>query len=108
MHRYTEMIPESFLMPQNSNKWNQENNFNGEPTCRFAVAMTTNRAFLGGKTLNPFHFHKFNLARITIYRNGYHIAGTPFQTDDNKKQKLNSLEALAFGHHGHVIPIIKL
>ena len=107
MYRYTEIIPKSFLMPQNSNSWNQENIFNGEPIRRFAIAMTSNRAFLGGKTLNPFHFQKFNLATITVYRNGYPVAGTPLQTDDDKKLYLNSLEALAFGHHGHGIPFSK-
>ena len=30
MYRYTKIIPKSFLMPQNSDSWNQENIFNGE------------------------------------------------------------------------------
>ena len=50
MYRYTEIIPNSFLMPQTSNSWNQENIFNGEPIRRFAIAMTSNKAFLGGET----------------------------------------------------------
>ena len=65
MYRYTEIIPKSFLMPQNRNSRNQENIFNGELIRRFPIAMTSNRAFLGGKTLNPFHFQKFILATIT-------------------------------------------
>ena len=108
MYRYTEIIPKSFLMPQNSNSWNQENIFNGEPIRRFAIALTSNRAFLGGKTLNPFDFQKFDLATITVYRNGYPVAGTPLQTDDDEKLYLNSLEALAFGHHGQLIPSTNL
>ena len=66
--------------------------------------MATNEAFLGAKRVNPFHFQKFNLNSITVYRNGYPVAGTPLQTENDKKLYLNSLEALAFGQHGHGVP----
>ena len=107
IYRYTEIIPKTFIMSNNSSSWNQEDIFNREPIRRFAIAMTTNAAFLGSKALNPFHFRKFDLTSITVYRNGYPIAGTPLQTDDDKKLYLNSLEALAFGQHGHGIPYNK-
>ena len=66
--------------------------------------MATNEAFLGAKRVKPFHFQIFNLNSITVYRNGYPVAGTPLQTENDKKLYLNSLEALAFGQHGHGIP----
>ena len=58
---------------------------------------------MGGKTLNPFLFQKFKLATKTVYPNGYPVVGTLLQTDDDKKLYTNSLEALAFGLHGHGI-----
>ena len=66
--------------------------------------MATNEAFLGAKRVNLFHFQKFNLNSIKVYRNGYPVAGTPLQTENDKKLYLNSLEALAFGQHGHGVP----
>ena len=59
---------------------------------------------MGAKTENPFHFRKFDLESITVFRNGYPIAETPLLTDDDKKLYLNSLEALAFHSHGHGVP----
>ena len=104
IYRYTEIIPKTFLVSTGSKSWNHEDIFNREPIRRFALAMTTNKAFLGSKDANPFHFQKFNLESITVYRNGYPIAATPLQTDDDKKLYLNSLEALAFESHGHGVP----
>lgn len=105
MYRYTEIIPKTFNVSRGMKSWNHEDIFNREPIRRFALAMTTNSSFLGAKKENPFHFRKFDLDSITVLRNGYPIAGTPLQTDNDKKLYLNSLEALAFTSHGHGIPI---
>ena len=59
---------------------------------------------MGAKRTNPFHYQKFGLNSITVYRNGYPIAGTPLESENDKKIYLNSLEALAFEQHGHGIP----
>ena len=104
IYRYTEIIPKTFLVSTGSKSWNNEDIFNREPTRRFALAMTTNKAFLGSKADNPFHYQKFNLENITVYRNCYPTAATPLQTDNDKKLDLNSLEVLAFESHGHGIP----
>ena len=58
---------------------------------------------MGSKTTNPFHYQKFGLRSITVYRNGHPIAGTPLETDTDKKMYLNSMAALAFHEHGHGI-----
>ena len=105
MYRYTEIIPKTFNVSKGLKSWNHEDIFNREPIRRFALAMTTNSSFLGAKRENPFHFRKFDLDSITVLRNGYPIAGTPLQTDNDKKLYLNSLEALAFSSHGHGISI---
>lgn len=104
LYRYTEILPKTFLISSRVKSWDQEDIFNREPIRRFAIAMNTNAAFLGSKTVNPFHYQKFNLDNITVYRNGYPVAGTPLLTENDKKLYLNSLEALAFQHHGHGVP----
>ena len=104
IYRYTEIIPKTFLVSTVSKSWNHEDIFNREPIRRFALAMTRNKAFLGSRAVNPFHYQKFNLEKITVYRNGYPIAAKPLQTDNDKKLYLNSLDALAFESHGHGVP----
>ena len=56
----------------------------------------------GAKTTNPFLYQKFGLRSI-VYRNGHPIAGTPLETDTDKKMYLHSMGALAFLEHGHGI-----
>ena len=41
---------------------------------------------------------------VTVYRNGYPIAGTPFSTGDERRGYMTTVDALAFGYHGHAIP----
>ena len=84
-YRYTEVIPRTFLIGQNSQSWDQENVFSGQPNRRFILAMSTNAGFVEAKTRNPFHYQKFGLRSITVYRNGYPIAGTPLETDPTKR-----------------------
>ena len=103
MYCDTEIIPKPSLMPQNSSCSNQENILNGDPIRRCANAKTSNRVFLGGKTLNTFHFQNFSIATITVYHNGYAVASTPSEIYDDEGNYLNSRETLAFIHKGHGI-----
>ena len=103
-HGYTEIIPKTFLISTGVQSWSHEDKFTRELIRRFAIAMATNEAFLGAKRVNHFLFQNFNLHSITVYRNGYPVAGTPLQTEDDNKFQLNLLEALAFGQHGHGVP----
>ena len=64
------------------------------------------QGFSGTKRKNRFHLQNFNLDSITVCPNGYPFAGTPLQTENDKKLYLNSLEDLAFGQHGHGAPYI--
>ena len=101
LHIGTEIIPRPFLIGQNSQSWDQENDFSGQPIRRFILAMSTNAGFVGAKTTNPFHYQKFGLRSITVYRNGHPIAGTPLETDTDKKVYLNSMGALAFHEYAN-------
>ena len=60
------------------------------------VAMSINEAYLGTNRRNPFHYKKFGLNQISVYRNGLPIAGTPITTTEKKRNYYNTLEALDF------------
>ena len=67
------------------------------------IAKATNQAYLGSNRTNPFHYQKFNLNQIVVYRNGQPIVGTPVLTTFNHRIYFNTLEALDFlekGGHG--------
>lgn len=104
LYHYTEVLPKTFLIPSGSRSWIKEDVFSKEPIRRFAVALCTNAAFLGSKTTNPFHYQKFHLNEITVYRNGFPVAGTPLPTENEKRTYLNTMDALAFAHLSHGIP----
>ena len=68
--------------------------------------MATNQAYLGTNCTNPFHYQKFNLSQIVVYRNDQPIVGTPVLTTYNHRIYFNTLEALEFldkGGHGKTL-----
>ena len=69
-------------------------------------AMATNQAYLGTNCTNPFHYQKFSLSQIVVYRNGQPIVGTPVSTTFNHRIYFNTLEALDFlDKNGHGITL---
>lgn len=104
-YRYTEVLPKVFLMTRGILSWSQEDVFNKEPVRRFAIAMCLNNAFVGSNRSNPYHYQKYDLQQITVYRNGMPVAGTPLHTVDNKRMYFNSLSALAYFNGSHGIPL---
>ena len=96
IYNYIEVLPRTFLAITGVQSWRQEDVFAKEPVGRKIVAMSTNEAYLGTKRSNPFHYQKFRLNEIIVYRNGLPIAGTPISTTDNKRIYYNTLEALDF------------
>ena len=93
---YIEVLPRSFLATTGVQNWRQEDVFAKEPVRRMNFAMSTNEAYLGTNSSNPFHYQNFRLNEIIVYRNGLPIAGTPISTTDNKRIYYNTLEALDF------------
>ena len=73
---YFEIIT-TFLASAGLNSWKQEDIFSREPIRRLAICLNTNEAFLGNNRLNPFHYRKFGLEQIYIYRNGLPVADIP-------------------------------
>ena len=89
-------MPKSVFATAGVQSWRQEDVFAKEPVRRMIVAMSINEAYLGTNRTNPFHYQKFGLNEIIVYRNGLPIAGTPISTSDNKRIYYNTLEALDF------------
>ena len=56
--RYTEILRKTIPASTGSKSWNHEDFFNREPIQRLALAMATNKAFLGSKSKKPFSFTK--------------------------------------------------
>ena len=60
------------------------------------VAMSIKEAYLGTNMTNIFHYQKFGLNEIIVYRNSLLIAETPISTSDSKRNYYKTLEALDF------------
>ena len=106
VYRYTEVLPRTFLATTGIRSWSHEGIFSKEPVRRMIIAMATNQAYLGTNRTNPFHYQKFNLSYIVVYRNGQPIVGTPVSTTFNHRFYFNTLEALDFldkGGHGIIL-----
>ena len=96
IYSYIEVVPKTFLATAGVQSWRQEDVFAKEPVRRMIVAMSINEAYLGTNRTNPFHYQKFGLNEIIVYRNGLPVAGSPILTSDNKRIYYKSLEALDF------------
>ena len=58
--------------------------------------MATNQAYLETNCTNNFHYQKFNLSQIVVYRSGQAMVGNPILTNFNNRICFNTLEALNF------------
>ncbi len=105
MYRYNEVISKSFLASTGARSWKHEDIFNKEPIRRMVIALNTNQDFLGSNQSNPFHYRKFDLSQIAVYRNGRAIAGTPITADNDNRLYYNSLTSLAYMESGHGITL---
>ena len=102
---YFKTITKTFLASTGLQSWKQEDVFSREPIRRLAICLNTNEPFLGSKQLNPFHFHKFNLEQICIYRNELPVADSPINTADVKRLYFNTMSDLAYIDNGHGISL---
>ena len=102
---YFETITKTFSASAGLHSWKQEDIFSRERIRRLAICLNTNEAFLGNKRLNPFHYRKFGLEQIYIYRNGLPVADSPISTDDDKRLYFNTISDLAYIDNGHGIKL---
>ena len=54
---------------------------------------------------NPFHFQKFDLEQIYVYRSGIPVTDSPISTTDNKRLYFNTISDLAYIDNGHGISL---
>ena len=101
-YSYFETITKTFLASAGLHSWNQKEDFiSREPFRRLAICLNTNEAFLGNNRLNPFHYRKFGLEQIYIYRTGLPVSDSPISTDDDKCLYFNTISNLAYIDNGH-------
>ena len=105
MYRYNEVITKNYLVQAGTQLWKHEDIFTKEPIRRLIIAMCTSSSFTGTNNENPFHYQKFGLTEVIIYRNGFPTAGTPINTADDKRIYFNSMSALAYVENGHGISL---
>ena len=98
-------IEKTLLAKAGQRSWKLEDIFTKEPIRWLIVALCRSNALIGTKNINPYHYQKFDLSEITVYRNGFATAGTPMLTNDNKRLYYNSMSALAYVENGHGIPL---
>ena len=96
IYNYIELVPKTFLATAVVQSWRQKNVFPKEPVQRTIVAMSINETCLGTNRTNPFHYKKFGLNEIIVYRNGLTNTGTTISTSDNRRTYYNMLEVLNF------------
>ena len=102
---YLETLTKTFLDSTVLHSLKQEDIFEREPIRRLAICLNTNEAFLGNNRQNPFHFRKFNLEQIYVYRNGLPVADSPISTADDKRLYFNTISDLAHIDNGHGISL---
>ena len=96
IYNYIEVVSKTFFATAGVQSWRREDVFAKELVRRMIVALSINEAYLGTNRKSPFHYQKFGLNEIIVYRNCLPIAGTPISTLDNKVIYYNTLEALDF------------
>ena len=100
-----ETLTKTFLASTGLHSWKQEDIFAREPIRRLAICLNTKEDFLGNNMQNPFHFQKFDLEQIYIYRNGLPVADSPISTTDNKRLYFNTISDLAYNDNGYGISL---
>ena len=100
---YLETLAKIFIIPARQNQFIQENIFNNAPVRRIALAMSTNSAFTGSYTENPFRYQQFDLRQIRILRGGQPFVD--FDAADNCRLYLTTMKAMSFQDDIPSIPI---
>ena len=98
-----ENLAKTFIFHARHNQFIQQNNFNNAPVRPIAIAMTTNSAFTGSYTENPFWYRQFNLRQIRILRRGQPIVD--FDAADNCRLYVTTMKAMNFQDDIPSIPI---
>ena len=83
----------------------QEDIFNSAPIRRLVIAMNQIPDFSGSIKTNPYHYQKFDLSRVQLYREGQAVGGTPLVMENNTRAYYNTIKALHAQHAGNGIKL---
>ena len=102
-YNYFEVRNKTFVIPQGQSQFIREDVFNAEPIRRMVLALCPNNQFTGRWADTPLAFHKHNLKRVRILRNGVPLV--EYNTVSNTQLYFKTIENLHFDQDG---PLIKL
>ena len=69
-YNYPRILYRTLVVASGQNQVIKVNVFNNETVRRLIIAVNTNADFTGRQAANPFHYRKFGLQRVQIYRGG--------------------------------------
>ena len=91
---YLEILANTFVISARQNQFIQENVFNNAPVRRSVIALSTNSAFTGSYTENPFWYQQFDIWQISILWGGQAIVD--FDAADICRLYVTTLKAMNF------------
>ena len=91
------------MIPKDQSRFIREDIFNAEPIRRMVLAMCPNNQFTGRWTDTPLAFHKRNLKKVRVLRNGVPVV--EYSTSSNTQLYFKTIQNLHFDQDG---PLIKL
>ena len=83
IYNYIELVQKTFLATAGVQSWRQRDAVAQKSVRKKDSSKSINETYLGTSRTNTFHYQKFGLNEINVYRNGLPIAGTPISTADN-------------------------
>ena len=102
-YNYPEIVHKTFVIPGGQNQCIKENVFNNDPIRRLVVAMNTNDAFAGTLGTNPYHYQKFDLREIRVFRGNVPVVS--HNTEIDVFTYSNTVENLNIKSDGNGIPV---
>ena len=102
-YNYMETLAKTFITASSQNQFIQEINFNNAPIPRSVIAMSTNSAFTGSFTENPFSYQQVDLRQIRILRGGHPIVD--YDISDKCRLCVTTMKAMNFQDDIPSIPI---
>jgi hypothetical protein len=105
IYEYPEIVTKTYLVPKGHNAMIEEDIFNAAPIRRLVIAMNQIPQFTGTHGSNPFHYQKFDLKRVLLYREGLLVGSTPLVLENNTRAYFNTIKALHAQHAGNGIKL---
>lgn len=99
----TRVQVKTMTIPTGVQSKTMDNIFLGQIPKRIIVGFTTNKAFNGDYTLNPFNFSSFNISYISIFIDGDHLTTRSIQSHFSRDLYVNAFHTLFTGTGIHYL-----